>query len=158
MPCNSRRLHEENQLRFSNSKRCRFYWTMLKTMRLGVLSWGHLRKNHQLRPAWESKSNCWSFRYVYCPTSQKASKVRKRLRLSVSKLATVLIWNIQSPHEDNLSPHGRVQNHNINHQKLWACSALIVLIAERERSIYDSCRFDIGRFRAEPTNSEDVHT
>ena len=26
--------------------------------------------------------------------------------------------------------------------------------AERERSIYDSCRFDIGRFRAEPTNSK----
>ena len=104
MPCNSRRLHGENQLRFSNSKHCRFYWTMLKTMRLGVLSWGHLRKNHELRPAWESKSNCWSFRYVYCLTSQRASKVRKRLSLSVSKLATVLIWNIQSPHEDNLLP------------------------------------------------------
>ena len=28
------------------------------------------------------------------------------------------------------------------------------LIAERERSIYDSCRFDIGRFRAEQTNYE----
>ena len=113
MPCSSRRLHEENQLRFSNSKHCRFYWTMLKTMRLGVLSWGHLRKNHELRPAWESKSNCWSFRHVYRLTSQKASKVRKRLSLSVSKLAIVLIWNIQSPHEDNLLPHGRVQNHNI---------------------------------------------
>ena len=28
------------------------------------------------------------------------------------------------------------------------------LIAERERSIYDSCRYGIGRFRAEPTNYE----
>ena len=28
------------------------------------------------------------------------------------------------------------------------------LIAEQERSIYDSCRFGIGRFRAEPTNYE----
>ena len=28
------------------------------------------------------------------------------------------------------------------------------LIAERERSIYDSCRFDIGRLRSEPTNCE----
>ena len=28
------------------------------------------------------------------------------------------------------------------------------LIRERERSIYDSCRFDIGRFRAEPINYE----
>ena len=26
--------------------------------------------------------------------------------------------------------------------------------AEWGRSIYDSCRIDIGRFRAEPTNSE----
>ena len=26
------------------------------------------------------------------------------------------------------------------------------LIAEQERSIYDSCRFGLGRFRAEPTN------
>ena len=42
MSCSSRRLHEENQLRFSNSKHCRFYWTTLKTMRLGVLSWGKL--------------------------------------------------------------------------------------------------------------------
>ena len=32
------------------------------------------------------------------------------------------------------------------------------LIAEREWSIYESCRFDIGRFRAEPTNYENVHT
>ena len=123
MPCNSRRLHGENQLRFSNSKHCRFYWTMLKTMRLGVLSWGHLMKNHELRPAWESKSNCWSFRYVYCLTSQRASKVRKRLSLSVSKLAIVLIWNIQSPHEDNLLPHGRVQNHNIKSSEHNARSA-----------------------------------
>ena len=28
------------------------------------------------------------------------------------------------------------------------------LIAEQERSIYDSCRYGIGRFRAEPTNYE----
>ena len=28
------------------------------------------------------------------------------------------------------------------------------LITEGERSIYDSSRFDIGRFRAEPTNYE----
>ena len=33
------------------------------------------------------------------------------------------------------------------------------LIAEREQSIYDSCRFDIGPFRAEPTNYEQcLHT
>ena len=50
--CDSRRLHEENQLRFSNSKHFRFYWTnkhfiaewySLKTMRLGVLPWEKLK-------------------------------------------------------------------------------------------------------------------
>ena len=44
------------------------------------------------------------------------------------------------------------------HQKLWAQCTSAFLIAERERSIYDSgpdsCRFDIGRFRAKPTNYE----
>ena len=28
------------------------------------------------------------------------------------------------------------------------------LISERERSIYDSCRFDVGRFRTETNNYE----
>ena len=45
-----------------------------------------------------------------------------------------------------------VQNRNIKSSGHHALSAL--LIAERERSIYDSCRFDIGRFRADPTNYE----
>ena len=31
------------------------------------------------------------------------------------------------------------------------------LIAERKRSIYDSFGFDIGRFRAEPTNLRCLH-
>ena len=53
--------------------------------------------------------------------------------------------------QDNLSPHGRVQNHNIKSSGHNARSAHF-LIAEREQSIYDRCRFDIGRFRAEPTN------
>ena len=65
-------------------------------------------------------------------TSQKASKVH-----TVSKLAIVLIWNIQSPHEDNISSCERykISGHNA-------------------RSSYDSCRFGIGRFRAETTNYE----
>ena len=43
--------------------------------------------------------------------SQKASKIHKTF---VSKLAIVLISNIQSPHEANLSSHEAVaQNHNI---------------------------------------------
>ena len=67
--CNSRRLHEENQLRFSNStvnisilRNISFQNDIsLKTMRLAVLSWEKI-KNRELGPAWESKSNCWSFR------------------------------------------------------------------------------------------------
>ena len=50
--CNSGRWREENQLRFSNSKYFRFYWTKKhfisewyfpKTMSLGVLSWEKLK-------------------------------------------------------------------------------------------------------------------
>ena len=32
------------------------------------------------------------------------------------------------------------------------------LIAEGKRSIFNTCRFDIGGFRAEPTDYESVHT
>ena len=79
--CDSRRLHEENQLRFSNSKQFRFYWKQkhfisewyftkknheIKSLvvRKVETSWDS-RQNRELELAWESKSNCWSFRHVY---------------------------------------------------------------------------------------------
>ena len=64
----------------------------------------------------------------------------------------MLIWNIQSPHKDNLSSCGRYKI--ITSTALGTMHAQHFLIAEREQSIYDSCRFDIGPFRAEPSNYE----
>ena len=63
----------------------------------------------------------------------------------------MLIW-IQSPHEDNLSSCERYKI--ITSKALGTMHAQHFLITERERSIYDSCHFDIGCFRAEPTNYE----
>ena len=114
--CNFRLLHDNSQLRFSNSKHFRFYWTKKRfisewyftknheigsrVVRKVKKSWD-LRQNRELalRPAWESKSNTADVFVIFIAwTSQKASKVH-----TVSKLAIVLIWNIQSPHEDNIS-------------------------------------------------------
>ena len=127
-------------------------------MRLGVLSWEKLknRETHgrierivssdQLER--ESKCNCWSLRHVY---RLDESKSFKSAWSSVSKLAIVIIWNIKSPHVNNLYSCKRYKIIT----KLWAqCTFRTVLIAERERSIYDGSRFDMGRFRAEPTNYE----
>ena len=125
--CNSRLLHEDNQLRFSNSKHFRFYWTKKhfisewyftknheigsRVVRKVKKSWDS-RQNRELalRPAWESKSNIADVFVIFIAwTSQKASKVH-----TVSKLAIVLIWNIQSPHEDNISSCQRykISQHN----------------------------------------------
>ena len=87
--CDSRRLHEENHLRFSNSKHFRFYWTkkhfisewyFTKNHEIGSLvlrkvkkSWDS-RQNRELGPAWGSKSNCWSFRHVYRLDESKSFK------------------------------------------------------------------------------------
>ena len=101
----------------------------LKTMRfLGVLL---------LRESWDSRQNRELGRravadlfVVIAWTSQKASKVHK----SLSKLAIALIWNIQSPHEDNRT----------------VTPVKCTISAHRGTgTIYDSCRFDIGRFRVE---------
>ena len=85
----TRRLHEENHLRFSNSKHFRFYWTkkhfisewyFTKNHEIGSLvvrkvktSWDS-RQNSELGLAWESKSNCWSFRHVYRLDESKSFK------------------------------------------------------------------------------------
>ena len=81
--CDSRGLHEENHLRFINSKHFRFYWR-----KKHFISEWYFTKNHEIGSlavrkvknivrltaeswawtsfAWESKSNCWSFRrHVY---------------------------------------------------------------------------------------------
>ena len=155
--CNFRLLHDNSQLRFSNSKHFRFYWTKKRfisewyftknheigsrVVRKVKKSWD-LRRNRELalRPAWESKSNIADVFVIFIAwTSQKASKVH-----TVSKLAIVLIWNIQSPHEDN-RPVPPVKCTKSAHRGT----------ATNTR---DSCRSDIGRFRAEPTDLRKVST
>ena len=74
------RLHEENQLWFSNSKHFQFYWKkkhfiselyFTKNHETGSLvvrkvkKSGDSRQNRELGPAWESKSNCRSFHHIY---------------------------------------------------------------------------------------------
>ena len=58
---------------------------------------------------WESKSNCWSLHHVYRLDGSKSFKSSKTI---------VLIWNIQSPHEDNL--YRPIEATKSEHRKLWA--------------------------------------
>ena len=103
--------------------------SLKKTMRLGVLSWEKLKNR-------ETHGRIVSFDCL--------------------KVAHRLIWNIQSPHElRQLIVLWKVQTHNI---KLDTMHAQHFLIAEREQSIFNTCRFDMGGFRSEPTDYESVHT
>ena len=118
----------------------------LKTMRLGVLSW-EKSKNRETHGRIVSLDQLEGRRAIadlfvmfIAWTSQKASKVHKL----VSKLAIVLIWKIQSPHEDN-RPVPPVKCTKSAHRGT----------ATNTR---DSCRSDIGRFRAEPTDLRKVST
>ena len=115
----------------------------LTTMRLGVLSWEQLknRETHGRIVSFDQLREIADLFVMFIAwTSQKASKVHKL----VSKLAIVLIWNIQSPHEDN-RPVPPVKCTKSAHRGT----------ATNTR---DSCRSDIGRFRAEPTDLRKVST
>ena len=90
--------------------------------------------------------------FLSCLSPDESKSFKTSSQTPLSKLAKVLIWNIQSPHEDNLSSCERCKI--ITSKALGTMRAQHFLIAERERSIYDSCRFDIGRLRSEPTNYE----
>ena len=119
----------------------------LKTMRLGDLSWENCETHGRivsLDQFGSRRAITDLFVMFIAWARKKASNVHK----PPSKLAIVLISNIQSP----LIVQWKVQNHNM--KSSGHMHAQNFLIAERERSIYDSCRFDIGRFRAEQTNYE----
>ena len=110
-------------------------------MSLVVRLWEKL-KNRELGPLGESKSNCWSLHHVY---HLDKSKSFQGSLTSVSKLAIVLIWNIQSPHEDNIVLR-KLQNHNIESSGHNAHSTLLYHGDVWECSICDTCHFDIGHF------------
>ena len=129
-------------------------------MRLGVLSWKKLKWNRGTHGRIVSLDQLGGRRAIadlfvmfIAWTSQKSSNVHKLLSQSWPYR---LIWNIQSAHElRQLIVLWKVQTHNI---KLDTMHTQHFLIAERERSIFNTCRFDIGGFRAEPTDYESVHT
>ena len=114
------RLHEENQLWFSNSKHFRFYWKkkhfiselyFTKNHEIGSLvvrkvkKSGDSRQNRELGPAWESKSNCRSFHHYLSPGRVKnlqkfinfCLKVGHSSKLKHSK-STWRPWNVQNQH------------------------------------------------------------
>ena len=96
----------------------------LKTMRLGVLSWKKL-KNRETHGRIVSLDQLGSRRAI------------------AHLFVTFIAWRVK-----------KLQNFVNVGPKVGTLHAQQFLIAERERSIYDSYRFDIGRFRAEPTNHQ----
>ena len=106
------------------------------------LGWSYLPAWHTPCELGESKSNWSSLRHV---KRLDESKSFKRSWNSVSKLAIMLIWNIRSPHEDNLPSYTqKLPNHNIE------CTISISLSRGRPGTIdlRQYCRFDIGSSRA----------
>ena len=129
-------VYEENKLRLSDSKHFRFYWIKkhfisewfsLKTMRLGVLSWewGKIVRLTTESRVWTNlgvEEQLLIFSSCLSP-GQKASKLRKLA--SASKLATALIWNNQSHHEDG-GPVTPVKVYKIS--TLWNANDLRQLV------------------------------
>ena len=112
----------------------------LTTMRLGVLSWEQLknRETHGRIVSFDQLREIADLFVMFIAwTSQKASKVHKL----VSKLAIVLIWNIQSPHEDN-RPVTPVKCTKSAHRGTQRSTTVVVLISGafvRSRLIYERC-------------------
>ena len=132
-----------------------FHW---KTMRLGVLSWEKL-KNRETHGRIVRLDQLGVEEQLLIFSSCLSPGRVKKLEMFINFCLEVghrLIWNIQSPHDiRQLIVLWKVQTHNI---KLDTMHAQHFLIAERERSIFNTCRFDIGGFRSEPTDYESVHT
>ena len=96
---------------------------------------------HLVRPFENVDILPWKLNWASCLTAACG----QQRDLLILKVGHRLIWNIQSSHElRQLNVLWKVQTHNI---KLDTLHAQYFLIAERERSIFNTCRFDIGGFR-----------
>ena len=120
--CDSRGLHEETQLRFSNSKHFRFYWTkkhcisewyFAKNHEIGSLvmrkakkSWAS-RQNRELGPAWESEEQLLIFSSFLLPGRVKKLQMFINFCLKVDQSANlkhskstwrqlIVLWNVQN--------------------------------------------------------------
>ena len=142
-------------MRFSISKHFRFLFKRrnisfqndipLKTTKWRVLSWEKLKN---CATHGESKSNCWSLAW----TSQEASEVHKLLS-QIAKLKLAMSANLKHSKSTWRQLIVLWKTDKIKTSKaLGTMHARPYLISERERSINDSCRFDVGRFRTEPSN------
>ena len=153
--CDSRRLHEENQLRFSNSKQFRFYWTKKqlisewyftkKTMRLGVLSWENL-KHRETHGRIVSLDQLGSRRAIAIFSSCLSPG-------RVTKLQKFIHFCLKVGHSANLK-----RSKSTWRQSSCDSCEMYKINTSRNATIYDSCRFDMGRFRAEPTDLPKVST
>ena len=132
-------LIEQRNISFQND-------SSLKIMRLGVLSWEKLkhRENHgrivsldQLRLGVEEQLLIFS---ASCLLPGRVKKLQKFINFC---LKVGLRSNLKSPHEDN-RPVSPVKCTKSAHR--------------RTGTMYNSCRFDIGRFRMEPTDLPKVST
>ena len=132
--CDSPRIiHDDNQLRFSNSKHFVSEWYFPKNREIGSLVVRQGKKIVRLT------AESWA--WTTCGPASSLSRGRvKKLQKSKKfclKLAMVLIWNIQSPHEDNLSSCERYKI-ILTSKALGTRDAHHFLIAEQELSICDS--------------------
>ena len=135
----------------------------LTTIRLGVLWW----ESHtivSLDQLGGSKSNYWSFRHVY--RLDESKKLQKFINFCLKVGHNANLKHLV--HMKNIIVLWKVQNHYNKSSGHNARSALLdrgtgtinlrLLIAERERSIYDSCRAFYRAFSCEPTNYESVQS
>ena len=131
----------------------------LQTMRLGVLPWERL-KNHERRelgPAWESQNNAIADLFVmFIASTIRVKKLQKFINSYLKVGHSANFKHSKSTYNwRELIVLGNVQNHNI---RSFGHNARSALLDRGTGAIYDSCRFDIGRFRAEPTNYKFVYT
>ena len=129
----------------------------LQTMRLGVLSWERLknRENRELGPAWESQSNAIAD-MLSCLSPGRVKKLQKFINSCPKVGHSANLKHSKSTYNwRELIVLWNVQNNNI---KSFEHNARSALLDGGTGAIYDSCRFDIGRFRAEPTNYKFVYT
>ena len=143
------RLHEENQLWFSNSRHFRFYWTKEKK----ITEWYFTTKPWD----WETcREKIWKIVRIMS-LNQLGSRRAMQLLIFLSCLSPGRVKKLQKfinsclkvGHSANL----KQSKSTCKWRALGTMHAQHFLIAEREWY-----RFDIGLLRAEPTNYEFTYT
>ena len=147
--CNSRRLHEENKWRFNHSKHVRFYWAKKHF----VSEW-YFTKNHEIGSLVVRKvknivrlimAESWAWTRL---------RVEEQLLIFSSCLSPGLVKNLQKFINFCLRVgHSANLKHSKSHKDNRPVTPVQYTKSAHRgmRTIYNSCRFDIGRFRVEPT-------